>query len=132
VELGLRVLWEPPVATEAIAGTPGRQYVGVQERPLTPGVQYLLRRAAEEQGRQAVHQEGEALAQELSRSLRAWAVDVRQSVLQTERLLLTAAFLVPLAEVAAFLAAVERLREQYSQLAFLCSGPWPPYHFMSA
>lgn len=132
VELGLRVLWEPPVATEAIAGTPGRQYVGVQERPLTPGVQYLLRRAAEEQGRQAVRQEGEALAQELSRSLRAQAVDVRQSVLQTERLLLTAAFLVPLAEVAAFLAAVERLREQYGQLAFLCSGPWPPYHFMSA
>jgi hypothetical protein len=47
-------------------------------------------------------------------------------------MLLAAAFLVRRAEVNGFLAAVERLRAQHSQLAFLCSGPWPPYHFMSA
>ena len=132
VELGLRVLWEPPATAEAVAVLRDPLQAGAPDRPQTPGVQYLLRRAAEEQERQAVRKQGEALANHLSRSLRAGAVDVRQSVLQTERLLLTAAFLVRRSEAAAFVAAVERLRGEYSQLAFLCSGPWPPYHFMSA
>lgn len=130
VELGLRVLWDPPPAGGAVAVTSPAG--GLQDRPLTPGMQYLRRRSAEEQMREAVRRQGETLANELIRSLGSGAVDTRQSVLQTERMLLAAAFLVRRAEVNGFLAAVERLRAQYSQLAFLCSGPWPPYHFMSA
>ena len=79
-----------------------------------------------------MQEQGKALAGELSRALRTKAVDTRQSVLQTERMLLNAAFLVPQDEVAAFLSAVEKLRGEHGQLAFLCSGPWPPYHFVSA
>lgn len=126
VELGLRVLWDPPVP-DAVDPP-----VTVPVSVPTPGVLYLLRRAAEEQRRQAVRAAGATLAQELSHRLRTRSVDMRQSVLQTERMLLTASFLVPQDEVAAFLAAVEELRQEYSHLAFMCSGPWPPYHFMSA
>jgi hypothetical protein len=47
-------------------------------------------------------------------------------------MLLNAAFLVPKDETGAFWAAVDQLRVSHGELAFLCSGPWPPYHFVSA
>jgi hypothetical protein len=98
----------------------------------TPGVRYLQQRAAEEQARRSVQAQGKVLAAELVKALRTQAVDARQSVLQTERMLLNAAFLVPKKEGEAFEHRVEQLRREYVQLAFLCSGPWPPYHFVSA
>jgi hypothetical protein len=57
---------------------------------------------------------------------------MRQSILQTERMLLNGAYLVPQCEVGAFFAVVEKLRSEHGQLSFMCSGPWPPYHFVSA
>lgn len=125
VEMGVRVLWEPPVAAVEPLAAPA---AGAQ----TPGAAYLRQRAAEEQARRRVHARGQEVAGELVRALRARAVDVRQSVLQTERMLLNAAFLVPKEEMAAFEVCVEKLRRGYGDLAFLCSGPWPPYHFVSA
>lgn len=132
VELGLRVLWEPPAFDPA---TVHAVMLGNTAQPVnaaTPGAHYLLQRAAEEQAHRSIQQAGKTLAAELNQSLRARAVDVRQSVLQTERLLLSAAYLVPNEDVPAFLAAVKRQRSLHPQLAFLCSGPWPPYHFVSA
>ncbi len=126
VELGVRVLWDPP----GCVPQPAQASVGPQTQ--TPGVRYLQKRAVEEQARRSVQDQGKTLAGELSRALRVKAVDTRQAVLQTERMLLNAAFLVPQGEVAAFQSAVEKLHSEYGQLAFLCSGPWPPYHFVSA
>jgi hypothetical protein len=95
------------------------------------GTRYLLRRAAAEQARRGVQQSAQELAGELSRALCARAVDTRQTVLQTERMLLNAAFLVREAETSEFFAAVDTLRASHRELAFLCTGPWPPYHFVS-
>jgi hypothetical protein len=125
VELGVRVLWEPPaLQVEPALTLPA----GAQ----TPGVRYLQQRAAAEQARRHVQTQGQSLAEELARALRTKAVDTRQTVLQTERMLLNAAFLVPKDETGAFWAAVDQLRVSHGELAFLCSGPWPPYHFVSA
>lgn len=123
VELGMRVLWNPPSPV-----TPVPEPAPVA----TPGAQYMARRAAEEQAQRAGQAQGQALAAELHGALRDHAIDSRLTVLQTERLLVSAAYLVRHEQTAAFLGAVERLRTAYAQLAFLCSGPWPPYHFMSA
>lgn len=138
VEMGLRVLWEPPApgALQAVAGmakgasgAAASQTGGAEP---TPGARYLQQRAAEEQARRAVQEQGRALANQLCVALRGLTVDYRQSVLQTERMLLNGAYLVRRGEVDAFMAAIERLRARYGDLAFLCTGPWPPYHFVSA
>jgi hypothetical protein len=42
---------------------------------------------------------------------------------------LTAAYLVPSGDVDLFGAEVRRLEQTHSQLAFVCTGPWPPYSF---
>jgi hypothetical protein len=43
--------------------------------------------------------------------------------------LLRAAYLVDKADVASFLAAVERLRRAHPGTSLLCTGPWPAYSF---
>jgi hypothetical protein len=140
VELGLRVLWDPPAMppVSESAGAAGAAGAAVQETGAwepqalqAPGTRYLLRRAAAVQARRNVQQRAQQLAGELSQALCLKAVDTRQTVLQTERMLLNAAFLVRQAETSEFFAAVEGLRASHRQLAFLCSGPWPPYHFVS-
>lgn len=121
VELGVRVLWDPPAATEpaAVAAT-------------TPGAQYLLQRAAQEQARRAVQEQGRQQAVRLHQTLRKTAQDGRETILATERMLLSAAYLVRHEQISGFLGTVEALRSSHEDLAFLCSGPWPPYHFVSA
>jgi hypothetical protein len=42
---------------------------------------------------------------------------------------LTASFLVRLGQVDEFADRVRRLAEHHSELAFSCTGPWPPYSF---
>jgi hypothetical protein len=131
VEMGVRVLWEPPAVAAApviVQESGSLDFAGGQK----PGMRYLQQRAAEEQARRSIQVQGQALASALVKALRIQAVDARQSVLQTERMLLNAAFLVPKQDVAAFERRVEQLRHEHGRLAFLCSGPWPPYHFVSA
>jgi hypothetical protein len=131
VELGVRVLWDPPAmpSVSETADAAVQESGAVESKAL--GTRYLLRRAAAEQARRGVQQSAQELAGELSRALCARAVDTRQTVLQTERMLLNAAFLVREAETSEFFAAVETLRASHRELAFLCTGPWPPYHFVS-
>jgi hypothetical protein len=45
--------------------------------------------------------------------------------------ILRAAYLVDRDDVASFVGAVERLRGEHPDVAMLCTGPWPPYSFVS-
>lgn len=121
VELGLRVLWEPPAAPAA-------------ERPAGPesGRDYLLRRAAAERAAQARRQEAEAQAGELHAGLARLAAASAQRVLPSERMLLSAAYLVDRAALGDFRAAVGELGDARPELRLLCTGPWPAYNFVDA
>jgi hypothetical protein len=106
VELGLRVTASAPA--EQVPATSGRDYLVVRRAQL---------RAAEKAAR-AIH---EPLANAAS------AATV--NVLATPELLLSAAYLVPRDELEGFLGLVEAATAQHSELAFACTGPWPPYSF---
>ncbi len=77
-------------------------------------------------------QETERLADELHDPLAALAREATQTVGATERLLLSAAYLVPGDGVAAFRDLVERLQKAHPELGIVCTGPWPPYSFATA
>ena len=121
VEMGVRILWEPP-APNLVAAPPSTN--------ATPGLGYLQAKAKGQQQAAAIRAQGEALAQAIDARLRPLAADAHLQVLQTERLLLSAAYLVPQPMVAAFCTKVTTLRRCYPTLAFLASGPWPAYHFI--
>ena len=74
--------------------------------------------------------QGETFVAALNATLQPFFVDTRLQILPTERLLLSAAYLVKQTLVASFQAQVAALRERYPSFSFLSSGPWPAYHFV--
>jgi hypothetical protein len=118
VELGLRVLWREP--------SPGS---GSATRA-RDGFTYLMERLAEEQRVQAERREAEAQVAHISRDLVALAVDHVEEVLVSPRMLLKAAYLVEATTIGAFQQAVNEQRDGHPSLSFLCTGPWPAYHFV--
>jgi Gas vesicle synthesis protein GvpL/GvpF len=110
VEIGLRVL-----APERDAGreTPGS------------GADYMRRRLEKVQ-------EAEAIAAELHAPLERLARASTKSVLPTPRLLLSAAYLVPSRSVERFRDFVDEASAARADLSVACTGPWPPYSFVTA
>ena len=146
VEMGLRVLWSPPppgqvddatlrpfdkLRTPPFDQAQGSQVQDTAEASAGLGRRYLQRRATEQRREDAVRAQGKALAAELNARLHPLAADVHMQVLQSERLLLSAAYLVENASLEAFRSQIEALRRTYPDLSFLASGPWPAYHFVS-
>jgi Gas vesicle synthesis protein GvpL/GvpF len=108
VELGLRAL-APPATPDAPES----------------GADYM--RARLERRRSA-----EQLAAELHAPLAALARETTQTVAATPRLLFSAAYLVPEPQVRAFRTEVERMQAAHPELGLVCTGPWPPYSFVTA
>jgi hypothetical protein len=126
VELGVRVFWEPVPAAVATAtpGTPSTQ-------PLPDsGRAYMLARLEDEQRRREERQRAERLVEQLHAPLAPLAADSTRRVLTTPQTLLVAAYLVQRDRADAFRARVQELGPAHPELRILCTGPWPPYHFV--
>jgi len=121
VEMGLRVLWDPPVIEEDVVATGA---------PPTSGRRYLQQQLQKYKQEQALRIHGEALAQVLNRALQPLVFEHQARILLTERLLLSGVYLVDRRFVEAFQAQVAMLEQAYPELAFLVTGPWPAYHFV--
>jgi len=121
VEMGLRVLWNPP--------TPNPIEEAAAE-PIPSGRHYLQRQAAVLQQMDQIRSQGESLAQAVNARLAPFCVDVRMQILQTQRLLLSAAYLIERDSVETFQAQTGVLGQHYPELMCLTSGPWPAYHFV--
>jgi hypothetical protein len=134
VELGLRVLdqerpEEPPPEARPESAPPAVP----GERPAYgSGRAYLLARSEQERRERTVREQAEALAAELHAPLAHLAALSTHRVLATPNLLLTAAYLLDRPAVASFRQEVETLARDYPHLRFLCTGPWPPYSFVTA
>lgn len=129
VELGVRVLWDGDQG--ATAGGPRLATTRARQPSQESGRTYMLARLEEERRTRARRQQAENLTAGLYATLRRLAVESTHRVLLTPRLLLTAAFLVEREQVAAFQRETERLAADHPALRFLCTGPWPPYNFVT-
>lgn len=107
VELGLRVLAPEPADAEPRDGT-----------------EYMRARLTESS-------ELERLASEIHEPLARLARASSRRPGQTPQLLVEAAYLVPLNRVESFRAELGQLESSRGELAFVCTGPWPPYSFVS-
>ena len=95
------------------------------------GRAYLMARLEEERQAQAWRDQGESLAAELHAALAPLSAQSTSQVLITPRLLLTAAYLVDHDRLSAFRREVKVLIAAYPAVHFLCTGPWPPYSFVT-
>lgn len=128
VELSLRVirLWEPFASGDGMAEEASPDLVATEKIGRTFDV---ARRAAEAQ-RLANRRRNESLGELINRPLSACALDHRLAVKEGPGLVIKAAYLVEKSRLGAMQAAVKRLMKTYPNLHFLCTGPWPPYHFV--
>jgi hypothetical protein len=103
-------------------------------RALVPSLQAVVAPsgAAYMRARLEQRQEAERLADELHAPLAALAREATRTVGATQRLLLSAAYLVPKDAVAEFRRVVERLQAARPDLGLVCTGPWPAYSFATA
>jgi hypothetical protein len=121
VELGLRVLWQPP-----------EQKPSTATDPTTTGRAYMLARLADERHRRATREQAERIATDLYAALAPRARDSTRRVMPTADVLMSAAYLVPRDAAEAFAACARDLSAAHPHLRLLCTGPWPPYHFAPA
>ena len=131
VELGVRVLTaagaEPPPdrgCSPTSAGPAASADYG-------SGRAYLWARLEEERRVRAARAQAESLVAGVHGALAPLAAHSTHRVLATPRLLLTAAYLLEREQVPAFRQQVEALSQAHPQLHFLCTGPWPPYSFVT-
>jgi hypothetical protein len=95
------------------------------EPPPADGREYILGKLAH--GRRV-----EAAADKVHVPLARLASEVRRQPVRQPGEVLRAAYLVDRASVARFRSAVERLARLHPDLALLCTGPWPPYTFVTS
>jgi hypothetical protein len=132
VELGLRVLWQGGAAGPTNGSVASGNVSEGQPPPGVdaPGRAYMAARLVEERRRRDERERAQRLADELQAPLSAAAVENTCRVLAAPQLLLTAAYLVRREATEAFRQSVERLASAHPDLRLLCTGPWPPYHFV--
>jgi hypothetical protein len=125
VELGVRVLWaaDPQVDDPAGESPPPSEGEGA-------GRAYMLARAARERQRQRTEARAAELAASLNRMFLPSARDGAVRVLPTPPFVLAGAYLVPRERATAFRATVDEAGAAFRSLRILCTGPWPPYHFV--
>ena len=129
VELGVRVMWNPPPIAQH--DDDDDDDGGGGATPAT-GRAYMLRRAATERRDAEVRTRAKGLADLLHAPLLQFARASTRRILAAPGLPLSAAYLVPRNQVEPFRHAIANLAGNRSGLRLLCTGPWPPYHFTPA
>lgn len=122
VELGVRALWQ--------WDWNGEDPTAPLSEPPDPGRTYMLRRLAAERHRRERKTAAEQLTADLHASFASIARDQVCRTLETPGLLLSGAYLVRDGDVEAFRRRAEEVADSAPQVKVLCTGPWPPYHFV--
>ena len=121
VEMGLRVLWDPPDDPVRPEGQPAPTG--------GPGTEYLRRRVREAQGRAAQRRAGVALIQSLHATFQPLAAACQLHPFPSDRFLLAAAYLVEQERIGAFREQAAKKLGESPSVGLLLTGPWPPYSF---
>lgn len=126
VEIGVRFLAIAEPDTPDHAASRG----GTAAAGPTPGTAYLLTRLAKDRELRNRRQMRLETVHEVFAMLSELATTGRIDE-PNDRHVVSAAFLVAQERVPSFQHAAARAADAYPQLALLCTGPWPPYSFVS-
>jgi len=130
VELGLRMLWrlgEPqPEGPEFLTSALESEQAPADRS----GRAYMMARLARERCSREAHHTIELLAAGIHAKLAALSRDSTLRVTSAPVPRVAAAYLVAREHADNFNVRVRQLAAQHPDLRLLCTGPWPPYHFV--
>lgn len=126
VEIGVRflTLGEPDTPEDTASR------VAVAASGPTPGTTYLLTKLSKERGLRDLRDVRLGTVREVFAMLKDLATAGRLDD-PGDRHVVSAAFLVARDRIQSFQHAVAQAADTHPQLAALCTGPWPPYSFVS-
>jgi hypothetical protein len=124
----------PAVATaqSGISAPPRAAANGFDRSGSGAGSLYLQAKVAKQRSSRNRRRVELGIVQELCAALVSQATASRLEAEPADRQGISAAFLVPRDRLASFQAIVGRIADAHPELALLCTGPWPPYSFVSA
>lgn len=97
-----------------------------------PGTAYLRAKLARERTLRNRREVQLEMVREVYTTLASHATAGRLDAEPADRQGVSAAFLVPHDRLGSFRVIVGRIADAHPELALLCTGPWPPYSFVSA
>ncbi|PSR26723.1 MAG: hypothetical protein C7B43_13165 [Sulfobacillus benefaciens] len=92
---------------------------------------YLTRRLRERSRQQAWHWEAESINERIQQHLEPWYIRKYENVTRPAPILINSAYLVEKDTVPMFANAIRTLIREFTAFQWLCTGPWPPYHFVT-
>jgi len=129
VEIGVRLLWDGEARRSRAGDT--QQEDDVLSPATGPGSQYLRARMQEVAVESRLRQQASRLAERCEQMLAPFVTALKVRVLATGQMPVSIACLVKRDAVAALVDAVAALRALEPDIQAVCTGPWPPYHFVS-
>jgi len=131
VEIGLKVLWNgKEVKARIIEGMNGDGSIR-QTNGASPGRNLLEEKLIEYRVDNAFEHEADRNIEGINNMLNGYIADRSYKRLQTENLLLDAAYLVEKERIAHFREIFGKIRTTYCDFRYLLSGPWPPFSFVN-
>ncbi len=128
VEIGMRILWDSEAIRRSLPESPAPVANPGDERP---GTRYLLARGREVAAERQLREAAQTLETWCLARLKPLANDSTTRLLTTAAMPVSAAFLTPRSDMAALLTAATQMQSERPDLDLVCTGPWPPYHFVT-
>jgi hypothetical protein len=131
VEIGLKVLWNgKEVKARIIEGMNGDGSIR-QTNGASPGRNLLEEKLIEYRVDNAFEHEADRSIEGINNMLNGYIADRSYKRLQTENLLLDAAYLIEREILCDFRERFDKIRTAYGDFRYLLSGPWPPFSFVN-
>lgn len=124
VEMSIKIIWHPDNKLKR-----GDQETGPAPGNIGQGLAFLMSKRAEIREEEALSREAAGVATWLESQMSGLVCDERVFLRPTEKLVLSASFLVDRSNLAAYKKRTDLIKESRPELHFLISGPWPPYSF---
>ncbi len=127
VELGLRVFWDEH---EQQGDMTENSSIPLPANVDSPGIAYLRAKFAETARERSLRLKAEELGLLCRQTLEPVCTDIQIKILLTPATPISAACLLPRSSVDRAVSDISNLQGSRTDLRFICTGPWPPYHFI--
>lgn len=127
VEIGLRLLWDVEAVRSAYKPDPPLPHFAADGA----GARYLRERLASTAIERHLHAQAELLEAWCRECLGPMTSDIHIWLLATEKMPVSAAFLIRRERLDDVLNVVRRMSCERLDLDLICTGIWPPYHFVN-
>ena len=129
VEMSVKIIWDKDTVSLRHAETRSEQSESKNVSYPGPGLAFLLAKQRELSVERELKDRAEEIARWLDQAVTGLVRDKSVSVQPSDRMVVSAAFLVERPRVAQYRESIDTLSRERKELRFLTSGAWPPYSF---